>query len=276
MIDAHFHIWKLARGDYGWLTPAQGPIYRDVSLDDWRQARAASGITAGVLVQAAPTEAETRFLLAQAEGAPDVLGVVGWVDLPAGDAPQRIRELARHPKLRGLRPMLQDLPDPDWILQDAIVPALGAMEDADLTFDALVLPVHLPRILVLARRHPGLRIVLDHGGKPGIATGQWQDWAAGIRELAALPQVFCKLSGLWTEAGPGASVAMVAPYARHLLDCFGPDRLLWGSDWPVLERAGTYPDWHAAALAGVPAADQRRVFAASACRAYRVEDPQGR
>lgn len=275
MIDAHFHIWQLARGDYGWLTPELGTIHRDVSLADWRAIRAASGVTAGVLVQAAPTEAETRFLLAQARHAPDVLGVVGWVDLAAPDAVQRIRALAADDALVGLRPMLQDLPDPDWILQDALTPALQALVDADLTFDALVLPVHLPRILQLAQRHPALRIVLDHGAKPAIAAGAWDDWAQGIRQMAALPQVFCKLSGLWTEAGPGAPVAAVQRYAGHLLACFGPRRLLWGSDWPVLERAGAYAEWHAAARALVPPADQAEVFAGTARRAYRLRDPHG-
>lgn len=276
MIDAHFHIWQLDRGDYGWLTPALGAIHRDVSLDDWRRARATSGITAGLLVQAAPTEAETCFLLDQARDAPDVLGVVGWVDLLASDAPQRIRALATDPKLRGLRPMLQDLPDPDWILQDALAPALVAMQQAGLVFDALVLPVHLPRILTLALRHPALRIVVDHGAKPAIAAAQWDDWADAVRRLADLPQVFCKLSGLWTEAGHGASVQAVAPYTRHLLDCFGPHRLLWGSDWPVLELAGTYPAWHAAARAQVPAAQQAQVFADTALRAYGVRHPPDR
>ena len=127
MIDAHFHIWQLARADYGWLTPATGSIYRDIGLADWRALSAPCGVSAGVLVQAAPTEAETIFLLQQAAYAGDVCAVVGWTDLLAADAPQRIGALARHPKLRALRPMLQDIADPDWILQDALQPALHAM-----------------------------------------------------------------------------------------------------------------------------------------------------
>lgn len=270
MIDAHFHIWRLDRADYGWLTPALGAIHRDVSLDDWRRVRAGSGITAGVLVQAAPTEAETRFLLDQARDATDVLGVVGWVDLLATDAAHRIRALAADPKLVGLRPMLQDLPDPDWILQDRLAPALDAVQAAGLTFDALIKPVHVPRMLALAARFPGLRIVVDHGAKPAIAAGQWDDWAAAMRDLAGVPQVFCKLSGLWTEAATGAPPAVLHPYMRHLLDCFGPQRLLWGSDWPVLELAGDYPAWHAAAFSAVPPADRAQVFGTTALRAYRI------
>ena len=271
MIDAHFHIWQLARGDYGWLTPAMGEIHRDVSLDDWRRMRAASGVTAGILVQAAPTEAETLFLLDQARAAPDVLAVVGWVDMLAADAPQRIRTLARDSKLRGLRPMLQDLPDPDWILQDALHPAFLEMLACDLSFDALVTPVHLPRIAALATRYPALRIVLDHGAKPDIAARQWDDWATGITRLAAAPGVFCKLSGLWNEAAPGAGADTLAPYSRHLLASFGADRTLWGSDWPVLERAGTYPAWLAAAKAQVAPAAHAPVFDGAARRAYRIQ-----
>jgi L-fuconolactonase len=270
VIDAHFHVWRLERADYGWLTPALGAIHRDVSLDDWRRVRAGSGITAGVLVQAAPTEAETRFLLDQARDATDVLGVVGWVDLIATDAAYRIRALAADSKLVGLRPMLQDLPDPDWILQDRLAPALEAVQAAGLTFDALIKPVHVPRVLALAARFPGLRIVVDHGAKPAIAAGQWDDWAAAMRDLAGMPQVFCKLSGLWTEAASGAPTAVLQPYMRHLLDCFGPQRLLWGSDWPVLELAGDYPAWHAAALSAVPPADRAQVFGATALQAYRI------
>lgn len=273
MIDAHFHIWRLDRADYGWLTPALGAIHRDVSLDDWRRVRAASGITAGVLVQAAPTEAETRFLLDQARDAPDVLGVVGWVDLLAADAAHRIRALAAAPKLVGLRPMLQDLPDPDWILQERLAPALEAVQAVGLTFDALIKPVHVPRIIALAARYPALRIVVDHGAKPAIAAGQWDDWAAAMRDLSALPQVFCKLSGLWTEAATGAPAAVVLPYMRHLVVCFGPQRLLWGSDWPVLELAGDYQSWHAAARSAVPPAERAQVFGATALSAYRIEFP---
>lgn len=270
MIDAHFHIWQLARGDYGWLTPAAGAIYRDVTLDDWRAASRPCGIDGGLLVQAAPTEAETRFLLQQAHTAADVLGVVGWVDMLAPDAAARIEDLAADRKLKGLRPMLQDIVDPDWILQDALQGAFAALLQCDLSFDALVKPLHLPRILELARRYPQLRIVIDHGAKPDISNGQWQGWADGLERLARAPQVFCKLSGLWTEAARGAGVALLEPYMRHVLACFGPERTLWGSDWPVLERAGSYPAWHAAARELVTPPDRGAVFDAVARQAYRL------
>lgn len=270
MIDAHFHIWQLARADYGWLTPALGSIYRDVALDHWRAVSAPCGVRGGILVQAAPTEAETRFLLQQAGGAADVLGVVGWVDMLAADAPARIAALAMHPKLKGLRPMLQDIADPDWILQNALAAAFAAMLAHDLVLDALVKPVHLPRLVHLAQRHPALRIVIDHAAKPDIAHGQWQDWATGLEQLARLPNVFCKLSGLWTEAGEGAAVSVLEPYAGHAVACFGSDKLLWGSDWPVLEQAGAYAAWHQAARALVAPQDRSAVFDRVARQVYRV------
>ena len=268
MIDAHFHIWQLARGDYGWLTPAQGPIFRDISLGDWRTVSRPCGITGGILVQAAPTAAETTFLLQQACGADDVLGVVGWVDMLAPDVAARIEALAGNVKLKGLRPMLQDIADPDWILQDALRAAFAAMLNVGLTFDALVKPLHLPRILQLAKRYPALRIVIDHGGKPDIAGGQWQDWADDMQQLAQEPQVFCKLSGLWTEAEFGAEASVLDPYMRHIASCFGSDRTLWGSDWPVLERAGGYAEWQQSVDEMLAPPDRSAVFETVARRAY--------
>lgn len=270
MIYAHFHVWQLSRGDYGWLTPAAGVIYRDITLDDWRRASAPCRVTGGVVVQAAPTEAETRFLLQLAAAAPDVLGVVGWADLLGPDAPARIAALARHNKLKALRPMLQDIADPDWILQDMLQPAFAAMLAHDLAFEALIKPVHLPRILALARRYPALRIVVDHGAKPDIAHGQWQEWADGLVRLASKPAVVCKLSGLWTEAASGAAAATLTPYVRHVLACFSASRVLWGSDWPVLERAAPYGDWHQAAKVQVGPAQWSEVSDTVARKVYRL------
>lgn len=273
IVDAHFHCWQLARGDYGWLTPALAPIFRDVTVDDWQRASHPHGVRRGVLVQAAPTEAETRFLLAQAAAHEAVLGVVGWVDLLAADAPQRIDALvASQPKLRGLRPMLQDIADDDWILQPALAPALDAMATHGLVFDALVKPQHVPRVRALCRRHPSLRVVVDHGAKPDIATNQWQPWADELAALArAHPRVVCKLSGLLTEAGPQPAPQAARRWAGHLLACFGPDRLLWGSDWPVLELAADYARWWndtQALLAPLPTADRDAVLGANALRIY--------
>jgi L-fuconolactonase len=272
-IDAHFHCWQLARGDYGWLTPALAPIHRDVAVNDWQAESAPHGVTGGVLVQAAPTEAETAFLLAQADAHPAVLGVVGWADLAAPDAPARIERLARHPRLKGLRPMLHDIDNAEWILQPALAPALRAMDDCGLVFDALVRPAHLPHLLALAGRHPGLRIVIDHAGKPDIAAGAWQPWADGMARLASQTGACCKLSGLLTEAGPAPAPGAVQPWAAHVLACFGAERLVWGSDWPVLELAGTYSEWLAETrrlLAGLRPHAQAAVMEGNARRLYRL------
>jgi len=275
-IDAHFHAWQLARGDYGWLTPALAPIYRDVAVSDWQAQSAPHGVTGGVLVQAAPTEAETAFLLAQADAHPAVLGVVGWVDLAASNAPARIEQLARHPRLKGLRPMLQDMTDAQWILQPALAPALRAMVDCHLVFDALVKPAHLPHILTLAGRHPDLRIVIDHAGKPDIAAGECQPWADGMARLASQTPAWCKLSGLLTEAGPVPAPGIVQPWAAHVLACFGADRLVWGSDWPVLELGGSYGQWFAETqqfLAPLSPQSQDAVMDGNARRLYRLPAP---
>ncbi len=250
MIDAHFHSWQLSRGDYGWLTPEIGSIYRDVTVADWQKLAEPLGITGGILVQAAPTVAETRHLLALAEENPAILGVVGWVDFNAADAVLQIEQLGKYPnkhtKLKGLRPMLHDLPDADWILQTAVQPALAAMEKLGLVFDALIRPAHLPHILTIAQRYPNLSIVIDHGGKPEIARGvdaAWQPWADGMATLAALPNVSCKLSGLLTEADKSLKLNICKPWITDILRGFGSERIIWGSDWPVLELAGDYQTW---------------------------------
>lgn len=273
IVDAHFHCWRLARGDYGWLRPELGTLYRDVSIDDWLAQACPLGVEAGVLVQAAPTEAETEFLLEQAATAPAVRGVVGWVELLAGDAPARIERLAARPKLRGLRPMLHDLPDPAWMLRPALAPALRAMAAHGLVFDALVRPSHLPHLLALSRQHPSLQVVVDHGAKPDIAAGPWQPWAADLQRLAEQTQAVCKLSGLLTEAGPRPARGAADRWAEHLLKVFGADRLLWGSDWPVLEGAASYRDWWddtARVLGGLAAGERAAVLGGSAARVYRL------
>jgi L-fuconolactonase len=273
MIDAHFHSWQLARGDYGWLTPALPAIYRDVSVADWQAQAKPHGITGGVLVQAAPTEAETRFLLAQAKNNPAVLGVVGWVDLLAPDAPARIRALAQNPKLKGLRPMLQDIADPDWILQDALAPALTAMSELGLVLDALIKPAHLPRIVTLAARYPALALVIDHAAKPDIAAGQWEPWASQLATVANATGAVCKLSGLLTEAGPQPAADAARRWALHVLNTFGEGRVMWGSDWPVLELASGYAAWWQEARnlsAHLSEAGRQALFGGTARRVYRL------
>ncbi len=270
-VDAHHHVWRVARGDYGWLTPDLA-IYRDYTLDNLRPLL--GDITATVLVQAAPTEAETTYLLEVARASSGLVrGVVGWADFEAANAAERIVALRDETLLKGLRPMLQDIADTDWILRPDIQPALQAMAEAGLRFDALVQPRHLANLLTLCARHPRLRIVVDHAAKPAIATGAWQPWADDIRRLARETPILCKLSGLVTEASRQWHVDDLRRYTDHLIDCFGPERLIWGSDWPVVELAGGYTRWRQATLqviATLPADAQDAILGTTATEFYEL------
>jgi L-fuconolactonase len=273
-IDAHHHVWRLDRGDYGWLKPTVelGSIYRDFGLDDLRPLLAAAGIDATVLVQAAPTLAETRFLLNVArESGGLVRGVVGWADLGAADAIEKLSALAHEPLLRSVRPMLQDLADPEWIARPEVQPALAALTQLGVRFDALVKPPHLRSLLRVLERHPDLAVVIDHCAKPDIAGQRWQPWADDIAALARHTSTHCKLSGLVTEAGARWTVEALRRYVDHVLGCFGPKRVLWGSDWPVVTLAASYEAWSSATdtlLAGLSPADREAIRGGNARRFY--------
>lgn len=271
MIDAHQHFWRLDRGDYGWLTPALGPIFRDFGPADLAPILARHGIERTILVQAAPTEAETRWLLDVAADAPFVAAVVGWSDFDAPDAPDAIARLAREPKLAGLRPMVQDIADDDWLAKPALAPAFDAMAAHGLVLDALVLPRHLSRLARVIERHPDLAVVVDHGAKPRIRERELDAWRAGLSAIAAHPNVACKLSGLVTEARPGDGTAELAPWIDAILGLFGATRVLWGSDWPVVNLAGGYDRWRAIALDALRSlapAERDAVLGANAARVY--------
>jgi L-fuconolactonase len=271
IIDSHQHYWRLARGDYGWLTGKLGPIYRDFEPDDMVPLLETAGVARTIAVQAAPTEAETQYLLALAKKTPSIAGVVGWTDFDRSDAPGRIAAMARNPLLVGLRPMIHDIANPDWMLSPAVGKTLAAMQRKGLVFDALVRPPHLSRLLVLADRHPSLVIIIDHCAKPQISDGVIEPWASDMGALARRANVHVKLSGLATEAGTGWKVHELAPYVRHVLKSFGPDRVLWGSDWPVLNLAGDYGKWINVTrqfLAGLPPDDRAAIMGGNAERVY--------
>lgn len=274
MIDAHQHFWRLDRGDYGWLTPALRPIYRDFGPSDLAPILARHDIARTILVQAAPTVAETEYLLALARDTPFVAGVVGWVDFDAPDAPGTIARLARDPLLVGVRPMVQDIADDDWLAKPALAPAFEALIAHDLVFDALVLPRHLVRLASVLERHPDLAVVIDHGAKPRIGTslGEWQ---RDLARVAVQGSSSCKLSGLLTEAPRGAGLAELRPVVDTLLRTFGPTRLLWGSDWPVVELAGGYDRWREItlqALADVDGDARHAILGGTAARIYLRRD----
>lgn len=278
IIDSHVHFWQIDRGDYDWMmgpeTESLKAIKRDFCAPDLRPQIRAAGVERILLVQAAATVAESEFLLRQARETPEVAGIVGWVAMDSPRAAGDLERLAADPAFKGVRPMIHDIPDIDWMLGDALTPAFEAVIQLNLTFDCLVRPVHLPNLLTLLKRHPDLRAVICHAAKPEIATGEFAGWAGQMALLAEETSTFCKLSGLITEAGEDWSVESLRPYVEHLLAVFGPERLIWGSDWPVLTLAASYGAWWDAAnllLADVTPAGRARIFGGNASRAYRLE-----
>lgn len=272
-IDSHVHFWQLARGDYRWITPDMTALLHDFGPDDLRPHLDAAGIDQIILVQAADTVAETEFLLSQAEACDLVAGVVGWIDMAAPDARATLERLRQNPYLKGIRPMIHDIPDVDWMLSDDLTPAFRAVIELDLSFDCLVKPPHLKNLLKLLTRHAELRAIICHGAKPDIASGAFDNWATDMQRLAEETGAFCKLSGLITEAGPDWTAQTLRPSVEHLLGIFGPQRLIWGSDWPVLTLAASYEDWWQATntlLAGLTEADKDSIFGGNARRAYRL------
>ncbi|OUS07383.1 amidohydrolase [Rhodobacterales bacterium 52_120_T64] len=242
-IDAHQHFWKLDRGDYDWLTPELAPIFCDFAPSDLLPLLKQQGIDGTIVVQATDTEAETEYLLSLARDNDWILGVVGWVDMEAKSAPGSIAKFAKNPKFVGIRPMIQGLEDESWMLRPSLTPAITALIEHELCFDALVLPHHLEYLSQFLEIYPDLPVVIDHCAKPEIRSGEFQPWADQIQSIADNSNTMCKLSGLVTEANIGWVAEDIIPYATHILKCFGPDRVMFGSDWPVLNLAGNYGDW---------------------------------
>jgi L-fuconolactonase len=241
MLDAHQHFWTIARGDYDWMSPDLPALWRDYGPEDLAPLMARAGITRTILVQAAETEAETDFLLGIAARAPSVAGVVGWLDMMAADFPARLAHYRRQPGWVGLRPLLQDHP-PEEILHPAFLANLRHVEAADVPFDLLTFPQHLPNAIEALRGVPKLRVVVDHLSKPRIGAGELDPWRAHLSALAAMPNVCCKVSGMVTEAGPEWRFDQFRPYLRHVAEAFGPERLIFGTDWPVCTLAASHAE----------------------------------
>ncbi|PKQ04545.1 MAG: amidohydrolase, partial [Alphaproteobacteria bacterium HGW-Alphaproteobacteria-10] len=250
MIDAHQHYWNPARGDYGWMPKDDPVLSRPYGPADLAPALKAAGVRATVLVQAAPTVAETDYMLGIAEETDSVAAVVGWVNFDDPAERPQLERLARHPRFAGVRPMIQDIADPDWMLTPGVAWGFDALADLGLSLDALGYPLHLENFARLRDRHPRLRVVIDHCMKPRIRDHPdgFDAWAAGMTRLAG-QGAFCKLSGLVTEAASGWTVDDLRPYAAHVLAAFGPERVMWGSDWPVCRLRAEYGDWLTAAQA---------------------------
>ncbi len=277
VVDAHHHVWDLEVRDQPWITGADmAPIRRTFTLDDLRPSARAVGVDATVLVQTVTVAAETPEMLALADREPLVAGVVGWTDLTSPAIGDELARLAAGPgggRLVGVRHQVQSEPDPDWLRRPDVIRGLRAVAVAGLCYDLVILPHQLPAAAYAAAAVPGLTLVLDHAGKPRIADGDLGAWAAAIRDLAALPNTMCKLSGLVTEAPHGAQARAFAAVAGVVLGAFGADRVMFGSDWPVCLLASDYAGVMALArslTAGLSSAERAAVFGATAARAYRL------
>ncbi|MBK3625868.1 amidohydrolase family protein [Streptomyces asoensis] len=242
-VDAHHHVWELAVRDQDWIAEGS-PLRRDFTVADLAPRARASGVDRTVVVQTVTVAEETPELLALADAHDLVAGVVGWTDLTRPDVADelaRLRELPGGRHLKGIRHQVQGEPDPRWLLRADVGRGLAAVAAAGLVFDLVVRSHQLPACVEAAASLPGLTFVLDHAGKPPIASGAREPWASGVRALAALPNTVCKLSGLVTEADPASWTAGdLRPYADTVLEAFGPARLMFGSDWPVCTPLVSY------------------------------------
>jgi L-fuconolactonase len=272
LVDSHQHFWRLKRGDYAWLNPAMSALYRDFEPEHLEPLLESTGVRHTILVQAAATVDETRFLLSLAEQHPFIVGVVGWIDFDDSHALYALDELCSHPKFVGVRPMVQDIADPDWLLRPSLARAIRAVISHNLVFDALIRPQHLRTLLRFCDKYPMLKVVLDHGAKPDIATHTFQPWATELNQLARETSAVCKFSGLVTEAGSADRLA-IAPFAEHLMECFGSKRLMWGSDWPVCETVCSYNEWFDLSrnlTDRLSASERDEIFGAVAQRVYGI------
>lgn len=239
-IDAHQHYWLISRTDYGWLQPEVGKIYADFMPVQLKPLLAEFGFDKSIIVQAAPSIAETEFMLDIAEREPTVAGVVGWLDFEAGDFEAQWRRLCEREKFVGVRPMIQDLPS-DWIVREQVLLHMRLLADAGFPVDLQANPRHLPYIVELLERVPHLRAVVDHLAKPPIEEGRMEPWTTHMTRIAAYPNVMCKLSGMVPEKedAPWRTEAII-PFAQAAIQAFGRDKVMFGSDWPVCLYSATY------------------------------------
>ncbi len=244
MIDAHHHLWRYDPREYAWIGEGMEVLKRDFLVEHLQPLMAESGIEGLVTVQASQTVRETEWLLDLATRHEAIRGVVGWVPLVEPDVAATLERLAANPRLRGVRHVLQDEPDEDFALRKDFNRGLAQLRRHGLVYDILIYERHLPQAIALVDRHPDQVFVLDHAGKPRIRDRALSPWRERIRDLARREHVYCKTSGMITEADWNAwTDADLAPYLDVVLDAFGPKRLMFGSDWPVLRLAGEYKQW---------------------------------
>lgn len=257
--------------------PDNDPILtRPYSPADLASGLDASGITQTVLVQAAPCVDETHYMLGIADATSHVAKVVGWIDFEDSSQTDTLHRLAAHPKFAGVRPMIQDIADDNWMLRNDVQWAYQKIVELDLTFDCLGFPRHLENFRTLLTRYPAMNAVIDHCMKPQFrdhSDSNFQQWAAGMTRLANETSVYCKLSGLVTECDSDWSVAALKPYTDHLLSVFGVERIMWGSDWPVVRLRCEYDDWYQLACqltAELSSSERDRLFSGTAIEFYGI------
>ncbi|MFB6771724.1 amidohydrolase family protein [Streptomyces sp. NPDC056337] len=280
VVDAHLHVWDPGVAAYDWLGPAMSPLDRAMRFPDARRGLRSAGVDAAVLVQAADNDADTDLMLATAAAHPEVVGVVAWVPLDdPGRARARLTELRGHPHVVGVRTLLHERSDPDWILGPDAGAGLALLAEAGLTFDYPTgSPAALRHLPELAARHPGLRLVVDHLGKPPVG-GDREDRAEWRRLIAAAalhPGTHAKVSGLYSASGPldTWTTAQVRPFVEDALELFGPERLMYGGDWPISLLAGGYArTWESVCelLAPLAPDDRAAVLGGTAARFYRLD-----
>lgn len=243
MIDAHHHLWKYNTRDYGWMDKSMSILKSDYLPDDLESELKLNSVRGTVVVQARQSMEETRWLLEMAEQHPFIQGVVGWFDLCSPGLKNELEELAASPKLVGVRYVIHDEEDDDFMLRSDFMRGIAQLEAYDLSYDLLLFPRHLERALKLVKTFPRQRFVLDHLGKPLIKEGLMEPWRSDIARLAAHPNVWCKLSGMVTEADHKQwQYKDLSPYMEVVLESFGPEWIMLGSDWPVCRLAAEYSE----------------------------------
>ncbi len=276
-IDAHQHFWVYDPREYDWIDDSIASLRRDFLPDELKPELERGGFRGCVAVQARQTIEETRWLLELAAASPFILGVVGWVDLQSPQVRSQLQAVAENPKLVGIRHVVQGEPDDRFMLRPEFLRGVALLEEFDLAYDILIYPKHLPAAAEFVGQFPRQRFVLDHLAKPPIKSGSLHPWAEGIRRLAAFPNVFCKLSGLVTEANwQHWKPEDMAPYLDVAFENFGPQRLMIGSDWPVCTVAASYGQAMAVVtdyLGRQPVPVQEAVLGGNAQRFWNLRPP---
>ncbi len=274
IIDGHQHFWQVGRFDYPWMNSGVEILYRDYLPATLEPILNNNDIAKTVLVQASNSLAETQWLLELAERHSFIGAVVGWVDLTDPEVGPELDLLTAHPAFKGVRHLVESEPDDDWLVQASVLRGLNSLASRRLTYDLLVHTHHLPHVSTVAESCPELSLVLDHMAKPPIASGEIKDWARELKQVAAHRNIFCKLSGLVTEANLKSwKVDDLRPYVEQALECFGPARMIFGSDYPVCLLAASYSrvlDSLQTLLAGLRDEDRSAIFARNATSFYRL------